>query len=50
MTVDRYMDAMSIDKKVVNGTIKFILLKSLGEAIITSDYDPALLEKTLTHC
>lgn len=50
MTVDRYMNAMSIDKKVVNGTIKFILLKSLGEAIITSDYDPAFLEQTLTLC
>ncbi len=49
MTVDQYMNAMSIDKKAVNGTIKFILLKSLGEAIVTSDYDPDLLNQTLTH-
>ncbi len=40
MTVDQYMSAMSIDKKVINGTIQFILLKGLGEAIVTSDYNP----------
>lgn len=49
MTVDQYMNAMSIDKKVIDGTIKFILLKSLGEAIVTSDYDPALLKQTLCN-
>lgn len=50
MTEDQYMEAMSIDKKATNGTIKFILLKGLGNAIITSDYDPALLKQTLSHC
>jgi 3-dehydroquinate synthase len=49
MTVDQYMNAMSIDKKAVNGTIKFILLKNLGEGIVTSDYDPALLKQTLLN-
>lgn len=49
MTVEQYMTAMSIDKKVNNGTIKFILLKGLGDAIVTSDYDPALLKQTLTN-
>jgi 3-dehydroquinate synthase len=49
MTVDQYMSAMSIDKKVINGTIQFILLKGLGEAIVTSDYNPALLKETLTN-
>lgn len=49
MTPEQYMTAMSIDKKVINGTMKFILLKGLGDAIVTSDYDPALLQQTLTH-
>jgi 3-dehydroquinate synthase len=49
MTVDQYMTAMSIDKKAVNGTIKFILLKSLGEGIVTSDYDPTLLKQTIIN-
>lgn len=50
MTIEQYMKAMSIDKKVINGTIKFILLEGLGDAIITSDYDPALLQQTLGDC
>ena len=37
----------AIDKKVDRGIIKFVLLKQLGEAIVTADYDPKLLEKTL---
>jgi len=49
MTVDQYMSAMSIDKKVINGTIQFILLKGLGEAIVTSNYNPDSLKETLTH-
>jgi 3-dehydroquinate synthase len=47
MSVDDYMQAMAIDKKTLNGTIKLVLLKKLGEAVVTSDYDTALLEKTL---
>ena len=50
MSIEDYMSIMAIDKKAVNGTIKFVLLKALGEAIITSDYDPALLQQTLTEC
>ena len=50
MTIDKYMNAMAIDKKTLDGTIKLILLKALGEAIITSDYDADLLKQTLTQC
>ena len=49
MSVEKYMNAMAIDKKTLNGTIRLVLLKSLGEAIVTADYEPALLEKTLTE-
>jgi len=50
MTLDDYMNAMAIDKKTLDGRIKLILLKALGEAIITSDYDSELLEQTLSQC
>ncbi len=50
ITVERYMQAMTIDKKAVNGSIKFVLLKKLGRAFITADYDPASLEQTLSNC
>ncbi len=49
MTIKNYMDAMSIDKKVDNGTINFVLLTQLGKATITSDYTQQKLEETLTH-
>ncbi|MDJ0832244.1 MAG: 3-dehydroquinate synthase [Gammaproteobacteria bacterium] len=47
MTVDQYMDIMAIDKKVDQGVIKFVLLRQLGEAFISGDYDKALLQQTL---
>jgi 3-dehydroquinate synthase len=47
MTPDRYMRAMAIDKKTIDGTIKLVLLKNLGEAFVTADYDPELLQQTL---
>jgi len=50
MSIDKYMDAMAIDKKAVDGTIKFVLLQALGKAIVTSDYDPVLLKQTLLEC
>ncbi len=50
MSTGDYMDIMSIDKKAVNGTIKFVLLKALGEAIVTSNYNPELLKLTLIKC
>ncbi len=50
MTIEKYMDIMAIDKKVDRGVIKFVLLKALGQAVISSDYDADLLQQTLTHC
>lgn len=49
MTPEQYMDIMAIDKKVDQGMIKLILLKAMGKAVISSDYDPALLEQTLIN-
>ena len=50
MTVEKYMDIMAIDKKVDLGVIKFVLLKQLGGAIITADYNADLLKQTLLEC
>ena len=50
MTLDQYMNAMAIDKKTLNGTIKLVLLKKLGEAFISADYDPELFKQTLNNC
>lgn len=42
-----YLDLMGLDKKVENGRIRFVLLKTLGEAVITADVPAALLQETL---
>lgn len=40
---------MAIDKKARGGALRLVLLKGLGQAVVTSDYDPAALEATLVH-
>lgn len=40
---------MSVDKKVSHGRLKLVLLKSIGEAIVTPDFDEGLLLETLEH-
>lgn len=46
---DQYMHLMSMDKKVVDGKIRLVLQKGIGEAVITSDYDQKHLKTTLQN-
>lgn len=39
--------AMGLDKKVLDNRIRFVLLESLGEAVVRSDYDESLLDAIL---
>lgn len=48
ITDRQFMDLMASDKKVEQGTIRFILLCAIGEAVIEGDIDPDLLKATLT--
>jgi 3-dehydroquinate synthase len=36
--VEQSMHLMSLDKKVKNGRIRLVLLKGLGQAVVTADY------------
>jgi 3-dehydroquinate synthase len=45
--VETYLNLMQLDKKVEGGKIRLILQKGIGSAVITSDYDPSLLNATL---
>ncbi len=47
ITEDQYMELMSMDKKVVDGQIRLVLQKGIGDAVITSDYDAKHLKTTL---
>ncbi len=43
----RLRAAMGMDKKVQRKQLRFVLLASLGEAVITGDYDEDLLQRVL---
>lgn len=47
ISAEQFMSLMSVDKKVQSGKVRFILLRRLGDAVIESDIDPALLQQTL---
>jgi 3-dehydroquinate synthase len=40
---------MGMDKKVLDGRVRLILLRSLGKAAVVGDYPRAALEATLQH-
>jgi 3-dehydroquinate synthase len=45
--VERYLDLMGLDKKVVDGKIRLVLQQGIGKSVLTSDYDADLLKQTL---
>ncbi len=38
ISVERFIELMSVDKKVVDGVLRLVLLKAIGNAVITRDY------------
>lgn len=48
--VDTYLEFMGHDKKVESGKLRFVLLKKLGEATVSSDLPQATLRETLHAC
>jgi 3-dehydroquinate synthase len=44
----RFLELMAVDKKVLDGRLRLVLLRRLGEAVVTDDYPRAALEATLT--
>ncbi len=46
--VDTWLDYMGHDKKVEGGKMRFVLLKKLGEAVITADVPTDVLTRVLS--
>ena len=49
INADRYLELMAVDKKVKKGKINLVLLKALGKAFVSADYDIELLKAMLTE-
>jgi 3-dehydroquinate synthase len=43
----RFLELMAVDKKVLEGRMRLVLLKAIGQAVITDEYPKAQLEATL---
>ncbi len=48
--VEKYLQLMGLDKKVVGGKMRFVLLKAIGRAVVTGDVPQGLLRQTLEAC
>ena len=44
---DRGLELMGLDKKVLKGKLRLVLLRELGRADVVSDYSPQALDETL---
>ena len=49
MDESQFMELMAIDKKVVDGGLRLVLLKEIGKAVITDDFSATLLSQTLSR-
>ena len=48
--VEKYLQLMGLDKKVVGGKMRFVLLKGIAHAVVSADTPEKLLRQTLTSC
>lgn len=49
MSADKFLDLMSLDKKVSDGILKLVLFKSPGKSIISKNYTEDLLRETIAQ-
>ena len=47
LSPQRMLEVMSVDKKVRRGRLRLILLRGIGEAVLTSEFDREVLRETL---
>lgn len=48
MDAETFLTHMAVDKKNIDGHIRLVLLRNLGEAVVTADYPADTLRKVLT--
>jgi len=48
MTSQQFIDLMSVDKKVIDGALRLVLLTAIGDAVISSDFETQALLDTFT--
>ncbi len=49
MTPTQFRQLMAVDKKAEAGRLRLVLQQGMGHAVVTSDFDPDALTRTLDH-
>jgi len=47
MSVDDFIEAMSLDKKNINGRLKLVMMRALGDAFVTEEIDIDLVRQVI---
>jgi 3-dehydroquinate synthase len=47
MQAEDFRRLMAVDKKVLDGQLRLVLLRQLGEAVVTADFAPTNLDSVL---
>jgi len=47
LNIEKVIQTMKHDKKIVGGKVRFVLAKSIGEVLVTDKVDLSLVEKVL---
>jgi len=48
MTVDLFKSLMAVDKKVLDGRIRLVLMSKIGDALVTDEFDSSSFDETLS--
>ncbi len=49
MSTEQFLKLMSVDKKVLDGVLRLVLMKGIGQAIVTDDFKAEDLSKAIEH-
>ncbi|HPQ23283.1 MAG: 3-dehydroquinate synthase [Chromatiaceae bacterium] len=44
---ERFLELMAVDKKVMDGQLRLVLMRDIGQSVISDDFDPQALKQTL---
>ena len=49
LSTERFLELMAVDKKVIDGALRLVLLRDIGRAVVSDDFDLGLLGNTLNE-
>ncbi len=49
LSTERYLELMSVDKKVLDGGLRLVLLRAIGKSVVSGDFDAGQLRNTLNE-